>query len=638
MGDLEDELAGRLAADRLRGLSGWAGGLLALGGLLVAAAMGDGWPGWGPSVVGVTVAAAAWLSQRPGVLAAGVLASVAGLALSVWTSLAWALPLSHPQAPMAVVVALALAATVSGVSARARGGLLVAAGLVGVVQVAPWTNDGPYAALGDALRLAWMRPSVAYTLRLICVVPFVVWPLVLVGVGEWVRRKRGSLSSLSRVALGSPLLLLGATTRALEGSLGAGGASLARDAGEAMVLGAIAVLASVALGWMVSRERVRRGDPKGLWAPCLAAVIALAPVAQIERAPAPLAWAAGGPTLAGEELFGALLPSWNDQRANQDLHAQGDSAAAAERAVTAARAIDEGLGRAVSALVAGASSKELTLSRWEQLVGAVNAVSARRGLPYYVDPAEGVQQVGEPGRTWFRLNTYRLEAVHRWQASDGGVASVLLLRRLAPGRGGHPVLGMSRDGQPFALLLTDEIDALAADLARLGSQPSPRCSERRHGDAMFEAAMARCGQVLATMPDAEALRAMLQASVERHEAQHQLDGARLRRSPLVRRRLVGVEPSLQREVNRELSAYLAELTGEAPTLALARLLRLSTIHRGPVEATAARLALEALDSEPMPAALHFAALAALEPDALRARARQAWRQQYGRNLQEVGLR
>lgn len=658
MGDADDDLPQQLAADRLRAVVWWGGGALGVGGVSAALASGEAleapaW--WLAPLVGVGLMASARL-LRPDALALGVGAGVAGVALASWSAAAVGIAVPHPQAPMAVAAALALAAMSGGSgqqgssspvwpasAGRPRGGAgwwLVAAVVVsGLHLAAPWAAEGPLAPVVEAAEWWWARPSVGFMLRLLGVLAFVLWPLVLVAVAARLRRERRALAGPVRLALASPLLLLGATSRALDGTQLGGLASVGQDLGEAAVLGALVVLASAAAGsgasWpaVVGRARWRRAG-------AVAAVVGLAPLALIERAPRPLAWTPGAPTVPVERLFAVLLPAWNDRRARQDLRAQGSSDQAAAELTEAARAIDAELGQAVAALVAGAAAGQLTLERWEQLVGGVNEVSARRHFPYYVDPTEGVQQSDDPGRRWFRLDTYGIESVRRWGAAGGGRATLLQVRRLTPGRGGHPVLGLSRDGQPFALLLSDEIEALASDLARIGQLSPPRCTERQRGDAVFEDAMERCGQRLASLSPGDTGE-LLGAAVERHEAQHQIDGRSLRRSPLVRRRLMGVDRKLQREVNRELSAYLAELTtpGAAPRLSLARLLRLATIHRGPIEATAARLALEALadDASAVTPAACFLRLEGLDERALRERAAAAWRRQYGSSLRPLTL-
>ena len=154
--------------------------------------------------------------------------------------------------------------------------------------------------------------------------------------------------------------------------------------------------------------------------------------------------------------------------------------------------------------------------------------------------------------------------------------------------------------------------------------------------------MLRCGKLLAERVRSSDLEADLRRAVERHELQHQFDGA----SPpmaevLVRRaneRALAVPP----RVNRELSAYLAEMSavGGSPQLTLVRLLRIAAIDANRVDGAAAGLALELLAGHTGPdvpaeaADASFAELADLDDGELRQRARRAWEAELGAALVE----
>ena len=136
-------------------------------------------------------------------------------------------------------------------------------------------------------------------------------------------------------------------------------------------------------------------------------------------------------------------------------------------------------------------------------------------------------------------------------------------------------------------------------------------------------------------------QAAVLAVTERHELQHQIDGPHLPTARAVSRKLAGVGDDDIDRVNRELSAYLSELTAEgAPaSLGLIRLLRFALLGRG-VEHWVAILAFEALSGRSMgrgalaaaELSRAFSELAALPDEALRARAAEAWSGLFGGTL------
>ena len=74
--------------------------------------------------------------------------------------------------------------------------------------------------------------------------------------------------------------------------------------------------------------------------------------------------------------------------------------------------------------------------------------------------------------------------------------------------------------------------------------------------------MLDCGRVVADFvkKDPAALLPALVAITERHELQHQIDGPHLPLPSALLERMGGYTHAAQEHVNRELSAYIAELT------------------------------------------------------------------------------
>src|SRR5690606_26108035 len=139
------------------------------------------------------------------------------------------------------------------------------------------------------------------------------------------------------------------------------------------------------------------------------------------------------------------------------------------------------------------------------------------------------------------------------------------------------------------------------------------------------------GALLATLfADAAAPRTALLAKVERHELQHQIDGPLLPLAAPVLRKLGGYTDEVQERVNRELSAYLAQLTIETPKIGLIIPLRFSLMQSRGIYHHAAVLMFEALVDRRLREGgkvdvsafgVAFDELANLDDDALRERAR-----------------
>ncbi|MCA9541861.1 MAG: hypothetical protein KC620_23350, partial [Myxococcales bacterium] len=275
-----------------------------------------------------------------------------------------------------------------------------------------------------------------------------------------------------------------------------------------------------------------------------------------------------------------------------------------------------------------------------------NQASRAAGLPYYLDPTVFFFRSAEGSGRHFRMRAHRVEAVHRY-AAGGRDYATLHVRRMGGADGSTSLLGFSRDVQPFALVDLDEADDFETALASSALEDPPRCEDARRADG--NEGLLRCGEVLAELlrADPRGLAPALIALTDRHELQHQIDGPHLRMASAVLDRLGHRSEALQDRVNRELSAYVAEMTTPAasPRLGLVHLVRFALNGDRGALFHIAVLAFEALgdtslvdeDARLDRSALTatFVRLAALDEDALRARAAEAWGDLYGGSLAEV---
>jgi hypothetical protein len=275
-------------------------------------------------------------------------------------------------------------------------------------------------------------------------------------------------------------------------------------------------------------------------------------------------------------------------------------------------------------------------------VAEVNDACRAAELPYYLDPEVAIRK--RPEGLWRQLavDAYRVEAVHRFDV-DGDDYATLEVLPLATPRGGHRtgLLGLSRDIQPFALVVRDNTTQHLEELR--GLLDPPRCGASFDDDT--HALMLRCGTMLAELlaqPEAEAA---LLAGVARHELQHQIDGPLLPMASSLEERLGGYDAAWKARINRELSAHLAQLTHDTPPLRLGLVdpLRFAALDESGVYHHASVLMFEALGRRPLgrPRRLDLAALsdtfdelAALDDAALAERARTAWADLFGDDLPE----
>jgi hypothetical protein len=620
--------------------------------------------------------------RRASSLALGVLSSLGlaaflirlGADASAWEVLP--LPESLTDRPLPALFALALTAAGSNLAfrlhARRASRFVLGAAVACALLFYAWPARGeaPFVTLIRALALLPEMPGFRFQLGLFILAMLAFFPLAipLVGLRYIARPPNREQPFLTAVAIyGLPAILLMFVYRSLLGAQGGAGilASLLSITAITSLLALVASAVEVLVESLVlppgELERVDGfGTPvKGLPLHS-AALIALTAVAVLAAAQWTLArppkkgveWAIKPPTKEADELFGKLLPAWDRARLNWDRRVRTTSSAEgmvdvkanARELVSAARASAPGLGSAFEALTRESGDLDLAGRRFFRLVEDVNEQSRVGGLPYYIDPTVSIYQTDDGLRRHFYVHPYRIEKVRRVRA--GGVdLATLEVRNLGPGRDGHLRLGFSRDIQPFALVVMDELEPYEKELAALAAAVPPRCVEAEYDDAAVAEPLARCGELLASAARAPGgLMPGLVAGTERHELQHQLDGPLLAMSPVVLRRMAAYTDEVQRRVNRELSAYVAELTAEGMSgrLGLVHIFRHALLGRRGVEHHVGILAFEALtekkirgeDGKEDRAELGraFAEVAAMGDDSLRARAASVWQDLFGARL------
>jgi hypothetical protein len=343
-----------------------------------------------------------------------------------------------------------------------------------------------------------------------------------------------------------------------------------------------------------------------------------------------------------DRLFGELLGSWSTTRSRWDRRLREGSGAqelallkSAERKLKeGADGADPGVKSSLVSLVLDSRDLDLAGRRWHRLVSDVNEANRLAGYPYYVDPTLSIIETKDGLDRRFALASYRIEAVHPVQMS-GKEFATLHVRRLAGSSGHDNLMGFSRDVQPFALVVLDEIEPLEKELAQTAKLDPPACD----AGLVRGAAALGCGRALSAIMQSGRLRASLIAGTERHELQHQFDGPHLPVASAVMDRLGGYVPAVRDRVNRELSAYIAEMTArEAPAvLGLTALFRFSRAPYGHFLHHVAVLGVSALAGRDAETDLEaaFVELFALDDDQLRERVNTAWKRLYGRRLPQV---
>ena len=318
--------------------------------------------------------------------------------------------------------------------------------------------------------------------------------------------------------------------------------------------------------------------------------------------------------------------------------------------IAAAAVLDESLADKLTDMVAVGERIDASSRGWYRAVGLVNAASRDAALPYYLDPEVRLRKRPSGLRRQFHANGFRVVRARRFDV-DGDTFSALHVQHLrGEGRQRHRVglLGMSRDVQAFALVVVEANAAHLEDLERMVvDRDPPRCGRafQPRVDAIFE----RCGVRLREMVERHDLGAAVTAKVERHELQHQIDGPLLPLATPVMKKLAAYATSSQARVNRELSAYLAQLTSSVSPIHVGLVipLRFALLETRGTYHHASVLMFEALGDrrirgafgrvDPSLLAPVFDELFRLSEEELRARAAAAWKRLFGDRLPEVRL-
>jgi len=356
---------------------------------------------------------------------------------------------------------------------------------------------------------------------------------------------------------------------------------------------------------------------------------------------------------AGDRVFGDLLMKWGRARRNWDFATRRESGTqerlevknAGRELTLAAKDLDPKLGEAFEALTTESDDLDLAGRKWGRLIDGVNQASQAAKLPYFIDPDISISETEKDGiRYHFYTNPYRIEKVSQYDV-DGSPFATLRVRQLGKNREAHLRLGFSRDEQPFALVLLDETDrngGLFVSIARQGF-----CSDERVQNQEMYKGLNRCGKLLKDFSEGRDvdIPAAVMAGTERHELQHQIDGPHLPFAGPVLSMLEGYAPSSQDRVNREVSAFLAELTtsGMASKLTLVQLAQYLMAGENNPYAKTSIVIFEALSNKKVRRGFYvdgdkfwdvYEKLFEMSDDALRKRASETWAELYGKALIE----
>jgi hypothetical protein len=626
-----------------------------------------------PALAGLAIFVASYKIRDPVALAVAVLASLASAALLIRMgadAAAWdVLPLPENLADRPAPVLASLALTAAGVAlmakpharAVARWALYSSLALALVYYARPVRGEAPITTVLVTLRWLASFPYWRMSLGLLILLAMALAPAAIAIAGAVRARRPPKLpyqgSAIAVVALyGPPAMMLMLVYRAFFSA--AVDAHILGTIGTTLVIAALLVVIASAIEVLGEAVALPKGEIEppparnlkraGRAALAVAAPILLVQVALSRPPTKGVEWTLRPPSEEADQVFGALLPAWDEARVRRDRaprEALGEASARAEEAarsmIDAARPLDQGLASALEELARESSGFHVAGRRFYHLVADVNEASRRAALPYYVDPIVAFGPTGDGLTRHLAVHAYTVERVQGFVFGSKKFAT-LHVRQLGRRRMGHRLLGLSRDVQPFALVVLDEVEPFGRELAELAAASPPVCGVSS-SDAAREG-IERCGAVLANAfaGAPEKLAEAVLAVTERHELQHQVDGPHLPTARAVSRRLVGISDEEIDRVNRELSAYLSELSAEgAPaSLGLIRLLRFALLSRGGVEHHVAMLAFEALAERPMGRGSYaaaelsraFAELSAISDEALRARAKGAWGNLFGDTL------
>jgi hypothetical protein len=683
-----DGLFFSLASARLRGRALWGSIILCLAVLLPYEVV-DGGPQWifgilaelppaavvaafAPTMAGIAILIARARCKRPTSLAIAILAILAAAAAIVRVgadAAAWdvlRLPTSFAERPTPAVIGLALAAAGANLSfkrhAKHVSQVLLGAALVFIVAYYAWPARGesPLMTVVRALMQIGDLP-VRFQIGLLMVAGFALFPLiaVLVACIHAFVPARGEQSIAGLLAtFGLPAAIGFLVYRAMLTANGS--VEILSAAAGAALLAALLALIVGSVEALVDGLTARDIEmPEGLPAKRAAIVAGVAAIvvviAQSVLALPPgkgVDWTLKPPTDDGKKLFAEDVPAWSAARAAWDQRLRQQSGAsemlrvkeAAREMAKTAKTVDAGLAAALDKLAREADALDVAGRRWYRLVAEVNEASRKGSVPFYLDPTVHIFQTKAGLLRTFRVSSYRIEAVHPVKVGSSPFAT-LHVRSLFGGHGHAARLGFSRDRDPYALVVLDEIEAAEKEYREAIEKDEPRCGTAFSLDA--DVALKKCGSVLAKLAN-DKLRDNLIVMTERHELQHQIDGPHLPLASQILTRMPGYHEEAQARANRELSAYVAELTSSAPPkLGLIHLIPFALIARGGAEHHVAVIVLSALSGRKVPrvdreegvdaAELSHAIdeLFALDDDTLRSRAAALWKDAFGKKLPEI---
>ncbi len=638
------ELFFRLSEDKLRGRTLWVGAALCLSLLMPYEIIEDQpqflWQLFGelpPSgivaalaytLAGLTIVALGRLTLPSGTLALAVLTALvaafvvrrAGSDASTWGTLP--LPESVVSGSALALLSLSCVGGASSLSGddrmRAARRSLAGAGIVLALAfyLLPRHGEAPWRPLWQHLRMAGGLEDARLRLGAITLTVVEMWPGV-VAVAGWfyVQKQRTGRRVFPLLAvLGFPLvwsmLAFARVARHNPGS------ALFTALGSGCELVAVVVVASAAFeilaqipvcaeAWSERDRRAWRMTARG----CALVFTLLSGTALwLARPPAKgVRWELGTSTAAGDTLFGKHVLAWSRARWTWDQTVRQASGARAlvtmrergTRAVHAAGEVDPHLARALEQMMEVGQDLGASSRRWYRTVARVNEASREARLPYYLDPETRIRKTKDGLRRRFGLDAFRIVRARRFDV-DGEVYATLHVRSLATRIASHRfgLLGLSRDVQPFALVAVDANAHHHDQLVAMGGdgESTARCG--RAFEAEADAALERCGERLRAWLEDPAVVEQLASQVERHELQHQIDGPILPLAGEVRDALAGFTKRARARVNRELSAYLAQLTAAEtpPGLGLVMPLRFALLDQRGLYHRAAVLLFEVLGS------------------------------------------
>ncbi len=647
-------------------------------------------------VAGLAILVASKLTKRASSLAVVVLTSFALVAVlyqlggdrAAWD--VFSMPESISNRPAPALLALALTAAGAALAFRPQtrklARILLGASIAAALFFYLWPARGeaPSATLLRALETLPDLPSIRFQIGMVLLAILVLFPLAvsllgLVYVKTPPKRDDPWLTVLA--TFGFPALLLLFAYRALIFAQ-AGLALLAYTFTILLVTGILALLSSavVVVGEAASlsegelavaheasragapsrdaRRRARHGGlPLRIASLVGGGVFLVLSIAEWILARPPhkgVEWQLSGATEEADQVYGPLFAKWDRARRTWDADVRHEASASGHLEVrksakdleVGAKRLDPALAQAFDALTSESDDLDLAGRRFFRLVEDVNEASRRARLPYYIDPTISVRETKDGVQRLFYAASFRIDSVNRWDV-DGQDFAALLVRPISGGHSGHGFLGFSRDVQPFALVDVDEIEPYRQDLE--ASAAVKACTLKVFPQPGAERAFERCGEVLADLV-AEAgggVKDALVLGTERHELQHQIDGPHLSVSSAVLARLGAYVPTFQDRVNRELSAYVAELTAEglAPKLELVHLAQFVVGERNGAYHHAAILVFEALTQKTLRHGTEpdgevdydgvrdaLGDLARLSDDDLRERARKAYKELFNATL------